>query len=92
MRRKLVGLLHRWNWRNGDQTKITTNTRNLLINIDGLGDVFTPAVEAATKEVAEWLRTECQATIATAILWRACPEIQLELALRPRPWEPTEGW
>jgi DNA/RNA-binding domain of Phe-tRNA-synthetase-like protein len=56
-------MCRRWNWRNGDQTKITTNTRNLLINVDGLGDVFRPAVEAATKEIAEWLRTECNGSV-----------------------------
>lgn len=53
-------MCRRWNWRNGSQTKITTATRNILINIDGLGDSFRPTVEEATKELAQWLRTECQ--------------------------------
>ena len=56
-------MCRRWNWRNGSQTKITTSTRNLLINIDGLGEVFRAAVEEATKEIAEWLRTECRGSV-----------------------------
>lgn len=61
-------MCRRWNWRNGDQTKITTKTRNMLINIDGLGDSIRSVIEEATEEMALWFEYECGAATHCDVL------------------------
>jgi DNA/RNA-binding domain of Phe-tRNA-synthetase-like protein len=61
-------MCRRWNWRNGSETKITAKTKNLVINVDGLGDVYRQSVEYASNEIAEWLRTECKGSVRCDLL------------------------
>jgi len=61
-------MCRRWNWRNGDQTKITTETQNMLINIDGLGEGIRSVVEEAAEEMALWFEYECGASTIRDVL------------------------
>lgn len=50
-------MCRRWNWRQGDQTKITPATTDVAINVDCLPPVSVVEAETITKELAE-LATE----------------------------------
>lgn len=63
-------MCRRWNWRNGDETKITTDTHSLLINVDGLGDDVKPVVQEASEEIAGWLQKECGGNVRCDLLHR----------------------
>jgi DNA/RNA-binding domain of Phe-tRNA-synthetase-like protein len=48
-----------WNWRQGDQTKLTPTTVNVAINVDCLPPVLRDEAEAITKELADLVREFC---------------------------------
>lgn len=52
-------MCRRWNWRNGEETKITTGTSRMVINVDGLGGDAKPVVQEAAYEIAKLLNSEC---------------------------------
>jgi DNA/RNA-binding domain of Phe-tRNA-synthetase-like protein len=58
-------MCRRWNWRNGDFTKITEETKQLVINIDGIGPVPRSHIEEARDELAALLGQHCQAALTT---------------------------
>ncbi len=61
-------MCRRWNWRNGYGTRITEETRELVMNIDGIGG---DAEERALKyrdEVAGLLAEFCGASVETGML------------------------
>ncbi|MGB8507204.1 MAG: phenylalanine--tRNA ligase beta subunit-related protein [Pyrinomonadaceae bacterium] len=70
-------MCRRWNWRNGDETKITGDTRNLLINVDGLGDDIGPVVKEAADEIATWLERECGGQVRRDVLHAGRPAINV---------------
>lgn len=55
-------MCRRWNWRNGDATKIEPTSRRLIINIDCLPPIDRETGRAARDEMAELLTKYCQAT------------------------------
>ncbi|RJR30341.1 MAG: hypothetical protein C4576_33795 [Desulfobacteraceae bacterium] len=61
-------MCRRWNWRNGDTTKITEDTSAILMNIDGIGEGIEPAVLAVRDRVAAMLDKFCQARVRTFLL------------------------
>lgn len=61
-------MCRRWNWRNGYTTRITEDTRTILMNIDGLGEEIEPEVIAARDRVASMLEEFCKARVRTALL------------------------
>jgi lysyl-tRNA synthetase class 2 len=48
-----------WNWRQGDQTKLTPATANVAINVDCLPPVLRSEAEAITKELADLVTEFC---------------------------------
>jgi lysyl-tRNA synthetase class 2 len=61
-------MCRRWNWRNGDFTKIQESTKKLVINIDGISPVPRSVIEEARDELAGLLKDRCKATRATDLL------------------------
>ncbi len=61
-------MCRRWNWRNGDFTKITADTRQIVINVDGIGGIPEDVVLQARDDLAETLRLECNAVLTTDFL------------------------
>jgi DNA/RNA-binding domain of Phe-tRNA-synthetase-like protein len=61
-------MCRRWNWRNGDFTKILETTRRLVINIDGIAPVPRSLIESARDELASLLVDRCKARLTTDLL------------------------
>ncbi|MHC1704865.1 MAG: B3/4 domain-containing protein [Tenuifilaceae bacterium] len=71
-------MCRRWNWRNGDFSKITEHTRHIVINIDGIGPVSQSIVEEARDEMAKLLIEHCSAQLITGMLDKDNREMVVE--------------
>lgn len=69
-------MCRRWNWRNGHTTRITEETRNILMNIDGLGQGIEPEVIAARDRVASMLEKFCSGQVTRFLLSPSEPEFR----------------
>ena len=65
----------RWNWREADRTKLTEETRNAILVIEGLPPVTKEEVEDATKELIALVQKSCGGKLVPAILDADKPEI-----------------
>lgn len=65
-------MCRRWNWRNGDRTKIEEATNNIVINIDCLPPHTPETAIQARDELAQLLREHCDATLVTGELHKNC--------------------
>jgi lysyl-tRNA synthetase class 2 len=70
-------MCRRWNWRNGNQTRIEPETQQIVINIDCLPPTDSQIGNQARDELAELLETHCQATVTTHSLHSQCREIDI---------------
>jgi DNA/RNA-binding domain of Phe-tRNA-synthetase-like protein len=70
-------MCRRWNWRNGDFSKITTNTKKIVINIDSIGNE--KLIIEARDELAALLEKHCGAKCQTDLLNSEKNEIEIEL-------------
>ena len=61
-------MCRRWNWRNGHTTRITEDTRNIVMNIDVLGDDSEARALETRDRVAKMLEEFCRAEIETTLL------------------------
>ena len=71
-------MCRRWNWRNGHTTRITEETRQMVMNIDGLGDGGEESAIATRDGVASMLEEFCGARVTTALLSPSMPVFQFE--------------
>ncbi|GAI74838.1 unnamed protein product [marine sediment metagenome] len=71
-------MCRRWNWRNGDFSKITENTKRMVINIDGIGAVPQSIIEEARDELAKLLIEQCKAELTTDLLNLNNREIEID--------------
>ena len=71
-------LCRRWNWRECDKSKMTENTKNAALVIEGLPPTTKEEVEAITQELAELIQKYCEAETTTIILNKENPEVELE--------------
>lgn len=67
----------RWNWREAERTKLTEETKNAAIVIEGLPPISTEIVESATKELADLIQKYCGGEVSYQILNRENPEIEI---------------
>ena len=56
------------NWREGDRTKVTNNTRNAIIVVEGFPPVTKQKLEAILDELAQLVEQHCKATTRIAVL------------------------
>jgi DNA/RNA-binding domain of Phe-tRNA-synthetase-like protein len=61
-------MCRRWNWRQGDQTKLSPNTTNVAINVDCLPPVAKGEAGAITEELADLVREFCGGEIKYMLL------------------------
>jgi lysyl-tRNA synthetase class 2 len=61
-------MCRRWNWRNGERTKIEVESKRLVINVDGLPPVAPDVVDQARNELAELLVEHCKASVVVSSL------------------------
>ncbi len=72
-------MCRRWNWRNGYETRITEETRAMVMNIDGLGEGSESRAAKTRDRVAAMLEKFCGARTATAMLSPAHTSFQFEV-------------
>jgi len=70
-------LCRRWNWRQGDGTKITPSAGNVLINIDCLPPVGVAEAEALVVELAEFVRSLCGGSVRHGLITARDPAVEL---------------
>jgi DNA/RNA-binding domain of Phe-tRNA-synthetase-like protein len=70
-------MCRRWNWRQGDQTKITPATANVAINVDCLPPVSKDEAEAITKELADLVRQFCKGEVSYFLLDASQSEVEI---------------
>jgi lysyl-tRNA synthetase class 2 len=70
-------MCRRWNWRNAEFSKITTQSQRIVINIDGINGTPQSTIIDARNELAELLKIHCNANIITELLTKDNPEISL---------------
>lgn len=61
-------MCRRWNWRNGDRTKIQPSSRHMVINIDCLPPLTPSDAIRARDELAHLIVSNCQAEVAVDYL------------------------
>ncbi|MDI6602031.1 MAG: phenylalanine--tRNA ligase beta subunit-related protein [Thermoanaerobacteraceae bacterium] len=61
-------LCRKWTWRQGDSTKITPESKNVMINVDGMPPVGEETVKAAMAEMADLIRKYCGGEVSMAII------------------------
>lgn len=52
-------LCSKWVWRQGDSTKITTDSKNVIINVDGMPPVDVDTVRMAMDEMSDLIKRYC---------------------------------
>ncbi len=70
-------LTRRWNYRDADKTKITEETKNLVMFLDASPEISRDKVEAAMDEFIELLRDACGGEMFKAIASKEKPIINL---------------
>jgi DNA/RNA-binding domain of Phe-tRNA-synthetase-like protein len=60
-------LTRRWNYRDCEETKITTKTKNLVMFIDGSPEIPEQMIEKASLELSELFKTSCKGIYKTNI-------------------------
>jgi lysyl-tRNA synthetase class 2 len=68
-------LCRRWNWRECDKSKMTAQTHNVVLVVEGLPPVTAADVLAATNELAGLLQQYCGATTHVALLNHTNPQL-----------------
>ncbi len=72
-------LCRRWNWRNADFSKLTPETKNLAINVDGMiPAIGRPEIEEAAEELRQLLLQYCGGTISVHYLDAQNREVEAE--------------
>jgi lysyl-tRNA synthetase class 2 len=69
-------MCRRWNWRQGDQTKLTPATTNVAINVDCLPPVSKDKAKAITGELADLVKEFCGGEVKYFLLDAARNEVE----------------
>lgn len=67
----------RWNWREADRTKLTEETKNAILVIEGISPLTDSDVEKAVAELKELVSKYCGGTVETYIIDQNNREIEL---------------
>jgi len=70
-------MCRRWNWRQGDQTKLSPATSNVAINVDCLPPVSKAEAKAITGELAELVREFCGGEVKCFLLDAVQNEVEI---------------
>jgi DNA/RNA-binding domain of Phe-tRNA-synthetase-like protein len=70
-------MCRRWNWRQGDQTKLTPDTANVAINVDCLSPVSRDEAKAITGELADLVREFCGGEVKYFLLDASQNEVEI---------------
>ena len=67
----------RWNWREADRTKLTGETRDAVIVIDGILPADARLVSTAAGELADLVRRHCGGEVRAAVLEKTTPDVMV---------------
>ncbi len=70
-------LCRRWNWRECDKSKMTEDTKNVTLAVEGLPPVTNEEVKTILKELSELVQNFCGGKIKTFVLDNAMPEVEI---------------
>jgi len=70
-------LCRRWNWRQGDGTKVLPSTCNVLINVDCLPPVGADEAERLVVELSELVGRFCGGTVSHLLITISDPSVEL---------------
>jgi DNA/RNA-binding domain of Phe-tRNA-synthetase-like protein len=71
-------MCRRWNWRNADFSKLTPETSNLVINVDGMMPAISrPEIESAAEELAHLILRHCGGSVSIRYLDAHSPYVDL---------------
>lgn len=70
-------MCRRWNWRQGDQTKITPATTNVAINVDCLPPVSKDEAKTITRELTDLVKEFCGGEITYFLLDISRTEVEV---------------
>ncbi len=73
----ISALCRRWNWREADRTKLTEETKNCILVIEGLPPVTQEEIDTAAKELKELVEKHCGGMLAYSLLDKNNPEIEI---------------
>ncbi|MDP2874454.1 MAG: phenylalanine--tRNA ligase beta subunit-related protein [bacterium] len=68
-------ICRRWNWKEADRTKLTEQTRQAILVVEGLPPTDKEQVEAAVEELAELVTKYCGAKVSRALLSKEVWEV-----------------
>jgi len=72
-----IVMCRRWNWRQGDQTKLFPTTKNVAINVDCLPPVFKDEASRITGELAELVKEFCGGEVKYYLLDASQNEVEI---------------
>jgi DNA/RNA-binding domain of Phe-tRNA-synthetase-like protein len=70
-------MCRRWNWRNGEVTKIEVDSKRIVLNVDCLTPISPDTGNEARDELAELLKIHCRADVETLSLDLGTREIDI---------------
>jgi DNA/RNA-binding domain of Phe-tRNA-synthetase-like protein len=73
----LGAMCRRWNWKEAERSKLTENTKNLVLVIETLPPVSQEVLEQATGDLATLVKTYCGGDVNSVFLNSTAPETQL---------------
>jgi len=74
-------MCRRWNWRNGHGTRITEETKIIVMNIDGLGEDSEKRTVVTRDRVAKMLEEYCRARTTVGLLSPSRPRTSFEVEI-----------
>jgi DNA/RNA-binding domain of Phe-tRNA-synthetase-like protein len=69
-------ICRRWNWRDADATKVTKETKNAVVFIDGLPPITKKKIEEIQVEIQELIEAFCKAKVHTEIAHKELDEVE----------------
>ena len=78
-----IVMCRRWNWRQGNQTKLTQTTANIAVNVDCLPPVTPDEAKRLTAELADIVREFCGGDVRYELLSKEKHEVEI--------WSPGSG-
>ena len=70
-------LCRRWNWRECEKSKMTTNTKNVCLIVEGLKSTSKEELEIALDELQELIETYCKGIFKKVILDSKCLKVKI---------------
>lgn len=67
-------ICRRWNWREGDRTKITDDTKNAVVVIEGISNI---PIKEAVEELAQLIKKYCGGDVVVHFLEESSQEVEL---------------